>query len=165
MNEAYLCLGGNLGNCTETFAQSVLLLEKRGIESTKTSALYTSKAWGMEGAPDFYNQVIFVRTRHAAIELMELLLDIEKQLGRERKASGGYESRTLDMDILFFNTEVCDTPGLQIPHPRLHLRRFVLKPLFAIAPGLIHPVFKKTISELLDECPDNGTVKEISHVA
>lgn len=165
MNEAYLCLGGNLGNCTETFAQCDLLLEKAGIETVDTSALYTAKAWGMEQAPDFYNRVIRVKTPHTAAELMEILLDIEKQLGRERKASGGYESRTLDLDILFFNTQICHTPGLQLPHPRLHLRRFVLQPLNEIAPGLVHPVFKKTTSELLIECPDKGIVKAISHVA
>jgi len=165
MNEAYLCLGGNLGNCTETFAKCVLLLEKTGMERAKTSSVYTSKAWGMEDAPDFYNQVISVKTRHAAQELMEILLGIEKQLGRERKATVGYESRTLDIDILFFNTGVYDTPSLHIPHPRLNLRRFVLQPLNEIAPGLVHPVFKKTVAELLHECPDKGIVKEITHVA
>lgn len=163
MNEAYLCLGGNLGNCIETFAKSALLLEKNDVKIVQKSAVYTSAAWEMEGAPDFYNQVLKIETLLEAGELLNLLLAIEKQSGRERNSVKGYESRTIDMDILFFNDEIIEREHLHIPHPRLHLRRFVLEPLNELAPGFIHPKLKKSISDLLDECTDTGLVKKITH--
>ncbi|HXB39125.1 MAG TPA: 2-amino-4-hydroxy-6-hydroxymethyldihydropteridine diphosphokinase [Bacteroidia bacterium] len=163
MNEAYLCLGGNLGNCIETFAKSALLLEENKVKITLKSAIYTSEAWGMGNAPDFYNQVLKTETLLEAGELLSVILSIEKQLGRERNSAKEYESRTIDIDILFFNEQIMEEERLQIPHPRLHLRRFVLEPLHEIAPDFIHPGFKKSISALLNECTDAGVVKKISH--
>ncbi|HWY36944.1 MAG TPA: 2-amino-4-hydroxy-6-hydroxymethyldihydropteridine diphosphokinase, partial [Bacteroidia bacterium] len=87
----------------------------------------------------------------------------EKNLGRTREEGKGYQSRPIDIDILFFNEAVINTPALQVPHPRMHIRKFVLEPLCEIAPSLVHPVLKKTISELLAECPDKLAVKKISH--
>lgn len=162
MNEAYLCLGGNLGNCRETFQKSIQILEYHSIKSNLVSALFVSPAWKMEKAPDFYNQVIGVQTTLSAAGLMQKILDTEKELGRERTFSDTYESRPIDIDILFFNDDIIRTPQLEIPHPRLHLRKFVLEPLNEIAPALVHPVFKKTISQLLKECPDKSIVKKLS---
>jgi len=162
MNEAYLCLGGNLGNCTETFEKAVKLLEKRAVRAYRSSSVYMSGAWGMEKAPDFYNQVVAIKTNHSAQQLMELILEIERTLGRERTESNTYQSRTIDIDILFFNEEIIHTTTLDIPHPRLHLRRFVLEPLNEIAPGYMHPVLKKTVAELLHECGDNSPIKKLN---
>src|SRR5437870_2671424 len=99
MNEAYLCLGGNLGDCAQTFAQCISLLEQKNVKIISKSATYISKAWGMENAPDFYNQVIRVGTQLEAKNLLQVLLDIEKGLGRERSWVERYESRTIDIDI------------------------------------------------------------------
>lgn len=163
MNEVYLCLGGNLGNCIETFTNAVKLLEKQGVHLRKYSSVYTSGAWGMEKAPDFFNQVILAKTNHTPDQLMHIILEIEKELGRERKNTGTYESRIIDIDILFFNLEIIKEATLEIPHPRLHLRRFVLEPLNEIASDLIHPTLHKTISGLLLTCLDTNSVKKIGH--
>jgi 2-amino-4-hydroxy-6-hydroxymethyldihydropteridine diphosphokinase len=163
MNEAYLCLGGNLGNCIETFAKAIKLLERQAIRVSKYSSIYISGAWGMEKAPDFYNQVIAVKTSHTAEQLMQILLETEKKLGRVRDGDDTYRSRPIDMDILFFNQDLIQTPQLEVPHPRLHLRRFVLEPLNEIAPGLIHPGITKTISQLLAVCEDKSTTKKLNH--
>jgi len=163
MNEAYLCLGGNLGNCIETFAKAIKLLERQAIRVSKYSSIYISGAWGMEKAPDFYNQVIAVKTSHTAQQLMRILLEAEKKLGREREKSNAYQSRPIDMDILFFNQDLIQSPELEVPHPRLHLRRFALEPINEIAPHLIHPGFTKTISQLLAECPDKSNLKKSEH--
>lgn len=165
MNEAYLCLGGNLGDCVTIFAQAVASMNSKSIITTCKSSVYTSQAWGMENAPDFFNQVVAVQTDLNAHDLMKELLSVEHELGRERKFSGTYESRTIDIDILLFNEETIHEEHLHIPHPRMHLRRFALEPLAEIAPGFVHPVFHKTISQLLEECPDKNPVKKLTHVA
>ncbi len=163
MNKAYLCLGGNLGNCIETFTKAVKLLDKRAIRFRKYSSIYTSGAWGMEKAPDFYNQVIMVKTALSATQIMDAIFEIETELGRARKNSETYESRTIDIDILLFNSEIIKTSKLEVPHPRLHLRRFVLEPLNEIASDLLHPSLNKSIFALLFECTDIGIVKKIGH--
>jgi len=89
-----------------------------------------------------------------------LALEIEKQLGRKRSGNG-YSSRTMDIDIIFYGDSVIDEPDLVVPHPRMHLRNFVLVPLCEIFPDFVHPVFGKTIRQLLEECPDEGKVWEL----
>lgn len=163
MNTAYLCLGANLGNCPETFSRALRQLEENGILIHCLSNIYVSQAWGMTDAPDFFNQVAAVKTSLSAAELLALLLQSEKELGRERKDTGGYASRTIDIDILFFNDEIIRKEGLQVPHPRVQHRRFALRPLCDIAPGLVHPVLKKTVRELLGECADPSKVQPASH--
>jgi 2-amino-4-hydroxy-6-hydroxymethyldihydropteridine diphosphokinase len=161
MNEAYLCLGGNLGNCVETFKKALKLLEKGGAFVTETSVVYSGPAWGMENAPDFYNQAVRIKTALDPQELMNLVLSTEQSLGRTRNNAGAYESRSIDIDILFFNDLVLQEKNLEIPHPRLHLRRFVLEPLSEIAPNLIHPVLKKNITDLLELCPDKNSLQTV----
>ena len=163
MNEAYLSLGGNLGNCIETFAKALKLLERQAIRVLEKSSIYTTEPWEMQNAPDFYNRCIQIRTNHSSNELMDIILGIEKELGRERSEGDSYESRTIDIDILFFNSETIDTPVLKVPHPRLHLRRFVLEPLSEIAPSFIHPALQKEITELLEICEDKCRTKKIAH--
>jgi 2-amino-4-hydroxy-6-hydroxymethyldihydropteridine diphosphokinase len=163
MNEVYLCLGGNLGNCLATFGQVCVLIERTVGKVTGQSLLYQSQAWGVEGVPDFLNQVIKVETKISAEELLIFLLEMEKKLGRERTETTTYQSRLIDIDILFFNKKIIKTKTLEIPHPRLHLRKFVLEPLNEIAPNFIHPVLNRSISELLALCPDTGQVKKLAH--
>ena len=165
MNEAYLCLGGNLGNCITTFTNACAHIQQLA-KLMAQSSVYQSQAWGMNDAPDFYNQVIKIQTKLSAKELMQFVLGIEKTLGREREALlTGYQNRVIDIDIIFYNTEVLKTDTIEIPHPQMHLRNFVLQPLSEIAPNYIHPVLKKSIIELLKLCPDKGEVKKPIHAA
>jgi 2-amino-4-hydroxy-6-hydroxymethyldihydropteridine diphosphokinase len=164
MNEAYLCLGGNLGNSFITFKEACGYIERQTGGIKLCSSMYLSRAWGMDDAPDFYNQVIKLETNLNANELMSALLEIEKALGRERKETvTSYQNRVIDIDVLFFNKEVTKTDTLEIPHPRLHLRKFVLEPLNEVAPNYVHPLLHKSISELLALCTDNGQVKKLEH--
>jgi len=165
MNEAYLCLGGNLGNSFITFKEACGYIEQKVGEIKLYSSIYQSQAWGMDDAPDFYNQVIKLKTKLNAYELISTLLDIEKTLGRERaEQMEGYQNRVIDIDILFYNDEVIKTDTLEIPHPRLHLRKFVLGPLCEIAPDYIHPILKMSITQLVAACADKGQVKKLEHV-
>jgi 2-amino-4-hydroxy-6-hydroxymethyldihydropteridine diphosphokinase len=158
MNRAYLLLGGNMGDrvATLTTARSAIRSRLGSIE--KASAYYETAAWGNTDQPDFLNQVLLLKTAVSPFVLMQTLLDIEIQMGRVR--AGKYDPRTIDIDILFFNDLVIDQPDLQIPHPRLQQRRFVLTPLREIAPDLVHPVVKQSISQLLLDCTDPLDVKK-----
>ena len=164
MNEAYLCLGGNLGYSFITFKKACGYIEQHIGEIKQYSSIYQSQAWGMSNAPDFYNQVIKLETKLSAQELIIALLDIEKTLGRERAEQiEGYQNRLIDIDVLFFNDEIIKTNMLEIPHPRLQLRKFVLEPLCEIASDFIHPLLKKNITQLVAVCADKGQVKKLEH--
>mgnify|MGYP001365411994 CR=1 FL=1 len=156
-----LLLGGNMGNIQQTFADAIHELKKSG-DVVKQSALYRSEAWGMTGAPDFINQLVVLTTSLSPNELLTKLLEIEKSHGRERKSAGGvYTSRTIDIDILFADDLIIDSPLLVIPHPRLHERKFALEPLYELMPDYIHPVFHKSIAELKKGLNDPSEVSRI----
>jgi 2-amino-4-hydroxy-6-hydroxymethyldihydropteridine diphosphokinase len=164
MNEAYLCLGGNLGNCFITFKEACGYIEQKVGKINLYSSVYQSQAWGMNDAPDFYNEVIKFETKLSAQALIIALLDIEKKLGRERAEQiEGYQNRIIDIDVLFYNDEVIKTDTLEIPHPRLYLRKFVLEPLCEIAPDYIHPILKKSVTQLVAACADKGQIKKLEH--
>ncbi|MEP7258988.1 MAG: 2-amino-4-hydroxy-6-hydroxymethyldihydropteridine diphosphokinase, partial [Flavitalea sp.] len=123
------------------------------------SSIYETQAWGKTDQGDFLNQAIMIETSLSAQALLKETLAIETFMGRSR--TDKYAPRTIDIDILFFNHQVIDEPGLIIPHPEIQNRRFVLEPMKEIAPALIHPKLYKTILELLAECPDSLHVKKI----
>lgn len=153
VHKAWLMLGGNLGDVDDTFRKALDKLEKAGVRVAAKSALYQSEGWGEGAEGFFYNQAIEVLTHKEPFALLKLLNEIEASLGRKRKP-GVMLPRTVDIDILFFDDIVVSLPELLIPHPRLHLRRFVLKPLCEIAPELKHPLLDKTVSSLLQETAD-----------
>jgi 2-amino-4-hydroxy-6-hydroxymethyldihydropteridine diphosphokinase len=153
-------IGGNLGEREKNLRQARELLEANCGKIKQRSSVYETAAWGKTDQPDFLNQVLELETKLDAAKLMRDILKIESQMGRERNEK--YSARTIDVDILFFNDEIIDQPGLIVPHPQLHTRRFVLTPLNEIASQLIHPIFKKNISELLEECADKLEVKLFS---
>ncbi|MFP4065014.1 MAG: 2-amino-4-hydroxy-6-hydroxymethyldihydropteridine diphosphokinase [Bacteroidales bacterium] len=162
MHRVYLLFGGNQGDVQRAFSLAFSRMQEVGIFPVRESALYKSEPWGMDpNKPDFLNKVVLVKTPMSPGDLLRNLQAIEKQLGRERQA-GKVLSRVIDLDILFYDDLVMDSPELTIPHPRLHLRKFTLIPLHEIDPGLTHPRLKQTVSELLESCRDNSAVTKIS---
>jgi len=159
MNKAVLILGGNIGDRAENLALSVNMIESEAGEIIVKSDIYETEPWGFETDKGFLNMVIVLSTNLTAGELLTALQSIEERLGRKRRESGGYISRTIDIDILFFNDDVIDTDRLKIPHPLMHKRRFTLRPLADVLPGYIHPVLGKPVKEMLMECDDNSEVK------
>lgn len=155
--DAVLLLGGNQGDRKELLARAVDLITERVGDVRLRSSLYETEPWGFEAEQNFLNQAVVVATRLSAHAVLEEVLNMEKELGRVRHGKG-YSSRTMDIDVMFYGTETYDVPDLRIPHPRLHLRRFVLVPLAEIIPDFVHPEYGKTVSELLDDCPDKGDV-------
>jgi 2-amino-4-hydroxy-6-hydroxymethyldihydropteridine diphosphokinase len=153
MNRVFLLLGGNLGNVAVTFEQARQLVLLRIGDITAVSSLYQSEPWGFSSCELFLNQVLELTTQLGPNELLQVLLEIESSMGRTR-AAGLITSRPIDIDILFYNDQVVVLPQLEIPHPRLHLRRFTLLPLAELAPEMIHPLFAQTVAQLLEECND-----------
>jgi 2-amino-4-hydroxy-6-hydroxymethyldihydropteridine diphosphokinase len=160
MNTAYLLTGGNLGNRETNLLTALQLIAEQCGTLTKLSALYETSAWGNTDQPAFLNQAIRLETMLTARQLIRKLLKLEKQMGRIRKEK--YGPRIIDIDILFFNDEIHQYNLLKLPHPELHKRRFALLPLAEIAPDLIHPVLKKPVTALLNECNDKLPVKKYS---
>lgn len=153
MNHVYLSLGSNRGNREDYLRKAIDLLGKTG-SVTKVSSLYETQPWKMVDSTNFINQAVLLDTTLDAEHLMANIIHIEQSLGRVRGGKN-YEPRTIDIDILFFNNDVVMSPNLTIPHPYIQERRFVLEPLAEIAPLYIHPILKKTVSQLLADCPDS----------
>ena len=156
MNKVYLLLGSNLGNRSDH-----VNLAREQINATigpviTESSIYETESWGFEGA-DFLNQCILIETGLEPQKVMDEIIRIENNLGRVR-AGKGYENRTVDIDILFYNDEIISTTDLVIPQKDLESRRFVLEPLNEIASGLVHPVINSSIRLLLSECKDRSKV-------
>jgi 2-amino-4-hydroxy-6-hydroxymethyldihydropteridine diphosphokinase len=158
MNRAYLLIGGNLGNRENNFTITRGYIEQYCGPVTRSSSLYETAAWGKTDQPSFLNQALEIETELHAEHLMKQVLQIEKFMGRERKEK--YGPRVIDIDILLFNNEQYDLPFLKIPHPEMQNRRFALTPLAEIAGDIQHPVLKKSIDQLLKECPDKLEVKK-----
>lgn len=159
MNKVYLLTGGNLGH-----PQAVLQAAKEAIALqcgavVTASSVYRTAAWGKEDQPDFLNQVLLVHTPLSAFELLQRVQQIELKAGRQRVEK--YGPRLLDIDILLFNNDIINTPHLQVPHPQMANRRFVLVPLAEIAPQVVHPVTGHTILQLLQQCPDTLAVHKL----
>lgn len=146
MSRSYIGIGSNLGNRHENCLHAIELLEKRGITVKKKSSLYETEPWGVNDQPRFINMVVEIETTLEPKELLSLLKGIEKEIGRQDSFHWG--PRIIDLDILLFNTLVLNEENLKIPHPFLHEREFVLRPLNEIAPDVIHPLFHMSIDEL-----------------
>lgn len=158
MNVAFLVLGGNLGDRTLHISESCKNIEQECGTIVLASKLYETEAWGISSSNKFLNQVIQLNTMLTAEVLLIKLLDIEKKHGRTR-SNETYADRTIDIDILFFNSEIIEEANIQVPHPRLHMRKFVLIPLNEIAQNFIHPTLHKSIGELLKDCTDTLEVR------
>ena len=156
----YIALGSNKGNKLQNLQSAVDAIFKTVGAVKKISKIYDTPAMGFDG-DDFYNTCIKVETELKPKKLLKKLKDIEKALGRSTKRSDKYESREIDLDILFYDDEVIEEKTLTIPHPELHKRRFVLQPLCDIAKGFQHPEFKKSVDDLLMECNDTSEIEAV----
>jgi len=159
-NMVFIGLGGNLGNRLNYLDEAKKQLQLLECKITQLSSVYETPSWGFSTDQHFYNQIIRIETKLTSDELIIELQKIEEELGRVR-TSEKYTSRTMDLDILFFNTEILNTANLIIPHPRLHLRKFVLVPMCEIAPDFIHPLLNFTMNQLLLKCPDSSTCVKV----
>jgi 2-amino-4-hydroxy-6-hydroxymethyldihydropteridine diphosphokinase len=154
----YLALGSNVGDREEYIEQAVFLLEKNpNITVSKRSANYETEAEGSGEQAPYINAAVEIRTKLASHKLLEVGQEIETVLGREREVEWG--PRTIDIDILLYNDEIISDDKLQVPHPMMHERMFVLKPLKEIAPHAIHPVLEKSIEALFEERKAEGGEK------
>ena len=156
MNRVYIQLGSNLGDREGYLKQSqAMLIDEIGL-IIKMSSIYESSPWGVENQGSFLNQVLLLETDVKPFDLLDIILNIEKEMGRVRIEKWG--ERIIDIEILFYNDEIIETNNLCIPHPYISKRRFVLSPLDEIAKNYIHPILHKTINKLLLECLDEEKV-------
>ena len=157
---AYLLLGGNLGDRKKNLENAIKHLGKEVGEILSESSIYETAAWGKTDQPAFLNQAIGISTSLTALEVLEKALAIEQKLGRVRKDKWG--ERLIDIDLILFGNEVIDIEGkLQIPHPQMINRKFVMLPLSEIAGDVMHPVLHKTILQIAVKISDNLEVKRI----
>ena len=155
---AYLGLGSNLGDREENLRKSLSLLGE-SVEIIALSSVYETEPWGYAEQPSFLNMVCGFRTSLSPPELLALVQEVERRLGRVRTIR--YGPRTMDVDILLYGYRIVDTPDLQIPHPRIPERAFVIAPLAEIAPDVEHPTLKRPISALLADAPGRETVVKL----
>ena len=167
MNKTAILIGGNQGDRQALLKQATVLIQERIGTVVSASQVHETEPWGEfevkigeRRVENFLNQALLVETSLTAHEVLREALAIEKEFGRQRPhlspsishlSPRKYHSRPMDIDIIFYGDEVIDTPDLTVPHPRMHLRRFVLEPLAEIIPDYRHPVQNKTVKELFEE--------------
>lgn len=159
MKGVYLLLGSNLGNSRETLQRAIDQIEVAVGELVCSSSVYKTKAWGIEDQADFLNQVVEVASDLTAENMLQEINKIEEKLGRVRHAK--WQSRIIDIDILYYGNEIINSKKLVIPHPENQNRNFVLTPMTEIAPDFVHPVLLLSQKELQNNCSDKLEVKII----
>jgi 2-amino-4-hydroxy-6-hydroxymethyldihydropteridine diphosphokinase len=148
----FLLTGSNLGDRLSNLVKCAELIEQQAGHIVKRSSVYETAPWGKTDQDHFLNQALELESALQPQELLTACLAIEKKIGRVRDEKWG--SRTIDIDIIYFNDQVIDSDDLKIPHPRIAERRFVLVPICELAPEFMHPILKKTNALLLKECTD-----------
>ena len=156
MTQVYLSLGTNLGERLDNLATARAMLSP-DVRVEKLSSVYETAPWGYSDQANFYNQVLLGKTMLTPLRLLNKLKRIEKMMGREQTFR--YGPRVIDLDILFYESRIINTKRLQIPHPRLQERAFVLVPLVEIAPDFVHPQLGLTMQALLDQVGEGGVQK------
>ena len=158
-NYATISLGSNLGNSIQNLKEGLRLLDQnQQIEVIRKSKFYSSEAWGFKSINQFVNSCCVINTNLTPGGLLLALQRIEKALGRELKTKQGYQDRAIDLDIVFYNNLVLRSKTLVIPHKFMHVRNFVLEPLTEISPNWVHPLYLKSVAELLAESLDSSQV-------
>ena len=163
MSKVVLLLGSNLGNRVEILEKAIEAIGASIGFVDKTSSLYQTDPWGFTSEHLFLNQVVSVETTLSPIDVLLGLQEIENRLGRVRK-SDQYESRTIDIDILFYDNLRVDMEQLQIPHPRLHKRRFTLIPLLEVVGDFFHPVLNERLDVIVENCSDKSKVELLEKI-
>lgn len=153
----YIALGSNVGDRAAMLERAMAAMNSAGIRVSRQSSFYVTEPVDAPGQAWFLNAVVQAETSLLPLQLLHALLRIERELGRRRIAPHG--PRTIDLDILFYGSSVIRSKELQVPHPRLLERRFVLVPLAQIAPEFRHPVLHKSVTQLLAETPDRSEVR------
>ncbi len=158
---AFLSIGSNLGKREFLIQKAIFEIGKKAGEIRQVSGIYQTPAWGFEGN-EFLNACLEIHTLLTPAELLSEILAIEIEYGRERNDSQGYQSRTLDIDIIYYDKEIIDTERLTVPHPKMQERKFILKPLADISPQFYHPILNKDTRNLLQECKDKSIITRTS---
>ncbi len=153
----YLSLGSNVGEREKNLRTAIASLEDANVRVTKVSSFYETEPVDLREQPWFLNCVVEGTTKMAALDLLHALREIERRMGSQKRVPKG--PRLIDMDILLYGDETIDTAELQVPHPRMLLRKFVLTPLGEIAPNLKHPSWSGTAAKLLAETPDQSQAR------
>lgn len=151
MARVVLLTGGNIGEVRENLRHAEMAVRERIGKVTATSQVKESEAWGFECADRFLNQVLVVETRLEPHKVLDRAQEIEKELGRMRNKNGGYESRTMDVDILYYDDMKMEDVRLTVPHPLIEEREFVLEPLAELMPQYVDPATGLTVAEMLDK--------------
>jgi len=153
----YFSLGSNVGDRARNLQDAIAALGNAGVHVVRVSSVYETEPVDYLDQPSFLNCALEAETEMGALDLLHALRGIETQMGSKKLIAKG--PRLIDIDILLYGSEVIDTPELQVPHPRMRLRRFVLEPLAEIAPDAQHPVSHLSIAELLAGTPDKSAVR------
>jgi 2-amino-4-hydroxy-6-hydroxymethyldihydropteridine diphosphokinase len=154
----YLSLGSNVGNRARNLQGAIAALRKAGVDVTRISSMFETEPVDYLDQPWFLNCAVEAETELPAVALLKALWQIEADMGSKKLVSKG--PRLIDLDILLYDDETIDTAELQVPHPRMHLRRFVLEPLAEIAPNVRHPVYGLSAAEMLAHLPDKSSVRK-----
>lgn len=164
MTTAYIGMGANLGDRVGTLCQAVAVLGQRdGVQPAAASGTYETAPVGVTGQPDYLNAVLETRTDLSARDLLNVLLGVEGEFGRLRRKK--WDARTLDLDVLLYGNEIIQQDGLQVPHPRMHERGFVLVPLCDLCPEGCHPVFKRTYRSLAQAIDATQAVRRVEGIS
>lgn len=158
--EVYLGVGGNKGDWMLIRQKAKLDLKVFGIEIIETSSTYKTAAWGKTDQPDFYNEVWRVSFEGSILELLNDIQEVERLNGRNREFEDKWGQRTLDIDILSFEDRIVSIERVDVPHPHLEKRRFVLEPLKELNPNWRHPVSGLTATVLLENCMDTSNIEK-----
>jgi 2-amino-4-hydroxy-6-hydroxymethyldihydropteridine diphosphokinase len=158
MVEIYLGIGGNLGDRLKNISAAIELISQKIAVPKRISSVYLSEPWGFFHEKYFANAVVMVKSDKPVEEILNIIRDIEIEMKRQRNGVG-YQGRTMDIDILFYGSEIIATETLTVPHPKITERLFVLLPMAEIAGEFEHPLMNKNILELLHECNDKCKIR------
>ena len=162
-HQVILSLGSNQGNRLETIQSCIDLIHSEVATVVKVSKIYETPAWGFESEP-FYNAAILIHTSKSAQKILKQVLKVEKKLGRIRSKDSGYQARIIDVDIIAFDEEIISTENLQVPHPLMQNRKFVLQPMMDLGLNWEHPTLKKSIAQLLLQTEDTSEIKAVHSI-
>ncbi len=146
--DAYIALGSNLGNKCRNLVLAAARLAERAGSVAAISSFYETEPWGFESENSFLNAVLLLETSLSPTDLLHVSQEIERELGRTKKTAEIYQDRIIDIDLLLYGNKILNTPELIVPHPLMHRRDFVMRPLAEIAPSVRHPILGKTMIEI-----------------